>query len=357
MVAGSRGQHTADLAADAAAVEVLVGGGLGVLSEESGLTRPDRPLAGRARSAGRLQQRRAGPAVVRLLASACSTTRARGWPLVINLASGVELPGRPGRGARGGGEARLAPTAGAAMAVGEAFVGLSGLPPGMARVGASSGRWAPPPWTCARWPRGRSTAGWTAARRRTGVGLPGWDARVPGGRGGRGGRCTAGTWSCATPGPGARPIAAGTRPRWPRRWPPGGPSRLTRTLGRCGAGSCAGPAGVYRRCPFSGARWVVRAIAPSVTVGAMAIIERRGEGCSPPQLRAGGGRLPGGLEKRAAGDPGGVAACDGRSTGRTIGIEVDRLLGRRSPAGWSGRPAVEPRSRRRVRSSAGRLRE
>jgi fructose-1,6-bisphosphatase/inositol monophosphatase family enzyme len=38
------GQYQSDLAADTAAVEVLVGAGLGVLSEESGLTEGDRDL-------------------------------------------------------------------------------------------------------------------------------------------------------------------------------------------------------------------------------------------------------------------------------------------------------------------------
>lgn len=39
-----KGQYRHDLVADAAAVQVLAGAGLGVLSEESGLTRADRPL-------------------------------------------------------------------------------------------------------------------------------------------------------------------------------------------------------------------------------------------------------------------------------------------------------------------------
>jgi fructose-1,6-bisphosphatase/inositol monophosphatase family enzyme len=44
-LAGTRpGQYHSDLAADAAAVEILVGAGLGVLSEESGRHHPDRPV-------------------------------------------------------------------------------------------------------------------------------------------------------------------------------------------------------------------------------------------------------------------------------------------------------------------------
>lgn len=44
-LAGTRpGQYRSDLAADAVAVAVLVGAGLGVLSEETGLHHPDRPI-------------------------------------------------------------------------------------------------------------------------------------------------------------------------------------------------------------------------------------------------------------------------------------------------------------------------
>ena len=44
-LAGTRsGQHHSDLAADAAALDVLTSAGLGILSEESGLTDPDQPL-------------------------------------------------------------------------------------------------------------------------------------------------------------------------------------------------------------------------------------------------------------------------------------------------------------------------
>jgi fructose-1,6-bisphosphatase/inositol monophosphatase family enzyme len=41
---GRDGEHHSDLAADVAAVEVLVGAGYGVLSEESGRTHPERPI-------------------------------------------------------------------------------------------------------------------------------------------------------------------------------------------------------------------------------------------------------------------------------------------------------------------------
>lgn len=44
MVDPRRGQHVADVAADAAAVAPLVEAGLGVLSEESGRHHPERPV-------------------------------------------------------------------------------------------------------------------------------------------------------------------------------------------------------------------------------------------------------------------------------------------------------------------------
>lgn len=128
LVAGSRHQHHTDVAADAAAVEVLVGGGLGVLSEESGLTRADRsllavldPLDGSTNAAQGLPW---------YACSLCVLDDEGPWvALVTNLASGVEY-----RAVRGGGawrdETRLRLPAGAVVPVGEAFVGLSGLPPG-----------------------------------------------------------------------------------------------------------------------------------------------------------------------------------------------------------------------------------
>jgi myo-inositol-1(or 4)-monophosphatase len=103
LVPGSAHQHHSDLAADAAAVGVLVEGGLGVLSEESGVTHGDRPLW----------------AVLDPLDG--STNAAQGVPwyacslcvvdddgprvaLVTNLASGVEY-----RAARGAGAWRYDP--------------------------------------------------------------------------------------------------------------------------------------------------------------------------------------------------------------------------------------------------------
>src|SRR5262245_6786781 len=44
MVDATRGQHAADVAADEAAVAILLAAGLGVLSEESGRHHADRPI-------------------------------------------------------------------------------------------------------------------------------------------------------------------------------------------------------------------------------------------------------------------------------------------------------------------------
>ena len=127
LVDGSHHQHHSDLAADAAAVEVLVNGGLGVLSEESGLTCSDRallavldPLDGSSNAARGLPW---------YACSLCVLDDEGPWvALVTNLATGVEYRAVRGRGAWRG-EAPLALASGADVAVGEAFVGLSGLPP------------------------------------------------------------------------------------------------------------------------------------------------------------------------------------------------------------------------------------
>jgi myo-inositol-1(or 4)-monophosphatase len=127
LVAGSRHQHHSDLAADAAVVEVLTAGGLGVLSEESGVTGSQRPLLavvdpldGSSNAAHRLPW---------YACSICVLDDAGPWvALVTNLASGVEYHARRGRGAWRG-EARLPSCDGVELSLGEAFVGLSGLPP------------------------------------------------------------------------------------------------------------------------------------------------------------------------------------------------------------------------------------
>ncbi len=119
------GQHHSDLAADAAALEVLERGGAGVLSEESGLRNEDRPLL----------------VVVDPLDG--STNAAHGIPwfatslcaldehgplaaLVINIVNGDRFEARRGEGAMRNGE-RIGPTG--CATVGDALVGLSGFPP------------------------------------------------------------------------------------------------------------------------------------------------------------------------------------------------------------------------------------
>jgi fructose-1,6-bisphosphatase/inositol monophosphatase family enzyme len=125
-LAGTRpGQHHSDLAADAAALEVLDRAGAGVLSEESGLTGEDRPLL----------------VVVDPLDG--STNAAHGIPwfatalcalddegplaaLVVNLVSGDRFEARRGEGALRNGSP-ITPSRCDSLA--DAVVGLSGFPP------------------------------------------------------------------------------------------------------------------------------------------------------------------------------------------------------------------------------------
>lgn len=126
MVDQGRGQHVADVAADDAAVAVLLGAGLGVLSEESGRHHADRPVT----------------AVLDPLDG--STNAARGLPwyatsvcavddegplaaVVVNQVSGTRYEAVRGGGARRDGEV-ITPSA--VTELGDAMVGLSGLPPG-----------------------------------------------------------------------------------------------------------------------------------------------------------------------------------------------------------------------------------
>jgi fructose-1,6-bisphosphatase/inositol monophosphatase family enzyme len=125
-LAGTRaGQHHSDLAADAAALEVLERAGAGVLSEESGLRGGDRPLL----------------VVVDPLDG--STNAAHGIPwfatslcavddegplaaLVVNLVTGDRFEARRGSGSLLNGEPIRPSGCGT---VGDALVGLSGFPP------------------------------------------------------------------------------------------------------------------------------------------------------------------------------------------------------------------------------------
>ncbi len=123
--AGTRpGQYRSDLVADSAAVEVLVDAGLGVLSEESGLTDGDRELL----------------AVVDPVDGSTNASRGIPWfatslcvldgdgPLaavVVNQATGERFEAVRGEGARRQG-APIEPTDCTAMA--DALVGLTGSP-------------------------------------------------------------------------------------------------------------------------------------------------------------------------------------------------------------------------------------
>ena len=124
-LAGTRaGQYRSDLAADAAALAVLDGAGLGVMSEESGPHRLDRPVT------------------VVIDPVDGSTNAARGIPwyatslcaidvdgpraaLVVNQASGVRFEAVRGGGARRDARPVHATTC---RELGEAIVGLSGYP-------------------------------------------------------------------------------------------------------------------------------------------------------------------------------------------------------------------------------------
>jgi myo-inositol-1(or 4)-monophosphatase len=123
---GKPGQHHSDLAADAAAVEVLVGAGLGVLSEESGRTHPERaitvvvdPLDGSTNASRRMSW----------WATSLCAVDADG-PLaavVTDLRHGVRYTAVRGRGATRDG-APIAPSG--CRELGEAIIGLNGVPAG-----------------------------------------------------------------------------------------------------------------------------------------------------------------------------------------------------------------------------------
>jgi fructose-1,6-bisphosphatase/inositol monophosphatase family enzyme len=125
-LAGTRaGQYKSDLAADAAAVEILVRNGLGVLSEESGRHHPERPVT----------------VVVDPLDGSTNASRGIPWfatslcavdaegplaALVVNLEDGTRFEAVRGQGARSRGKA-LTPSSRTALR--ESLVALSGYPP------------------------------------------------------------------------------------------------------------------------------------------------------------------------------------------------------------------------------------
>ena len=118
------GQYHSDLVADMAAVEVLVGHGLGVLSEESGLHYPDRdvlvvldPVDGSTNASRRIPW---------WATSLCALDGAGPLAaLVVNQATGTRWDAVRGSGARRDGEI-VRPSSCSNLA--EAFVGISGLP-------------------------------------------------------------------------------------------------------------------------------------------------------------------------------------------------------------------------------------
>lgn len=124
--AGTRpGQYHSDVAADGAALAVLDKAGLGVLSEESGLHHPDRPLL----------------AVLDPVDGSTNASRRVPWyatsicvldgdgaraAVVVNQASGVRYEAVRGGGARRDGDP-VGPST--CTTLGSALVGLAGLPP------------------------------------------------------------------------------------------------------------------------------------------------------------------------------------------------------------------------------------
>lgn len=119
------GQYMLDLRTDAAALEVLRAAGVGVLSEESGLERPDAeeiviidPVDGSTNASRGLPW---------YATSLCLVDRdGPAAALVVNLASGVRYWAERGSGAYCDGE-RISPSA--CTAVGSSIIGLNGLPP------------------------------------------------------------------------------------------------------------------------------------------------------------------------------------------------------------------------------------
>ena len=123
---GREGEHHSDVAADAAAVAVLVDAGLGVLSEESGRTHPERPVT----------------VVLDPLDGSTNASRRMSWwatslcavdadgpmvALVVDLRHGVRYTAIRGQGAtRDGTPIRSS----GCRTLADAIVGLNGVPAG-----------------------------------------------------------------------------------------------------------------------------------------------------------------------------------------------------------------------------------
>lgn len=124
-LAGTRdGQYRSDLAADAAAVEVLIAGGLAVLSEESGLHKRDRPLLA---VLDPLDGSTNGARRIPWYASSICVLDERGplAALVVNLATRTRYEALRGGGARRDGRV-IRPSGTDRLS--RALVGISGYP-------------------------------------------------------------------------------------------------------------------------------------------------------------------------------------------------------------------------------------
>ena len=119
------GQHHSDLAADRVATEALLGAGLGVCSEESGLQGEDRPIVVALDPLD--GSTNAAQGIPWYATSFCATDRGGALAaLVVNLASGERYSAIRGGGAhRDGRPIQPSPVG----SLSEAIVGLSGYPP------------------------------------------------------------------------------------------------------------------------------------------------------------------------------------------------------------------------------------
>ncbi|MGH9188415.1 MAG: inositol monophosphatase family protein [Acidimicrobiales bacterium] len=125
-LAGTRsGQYRSDLAADEAALEILLEAGFGVVSEESGVHHPDRalqvvldPVDGSTNASRRLPWYATSLAVLD-----ADGLRAA---LVVNQATGERFHALRGSGAHCDGS-RIVPSG--CLSIGQAIVGVSGWPP------------------------------------------------------------------------------------------------------------------------------------------------------------------------------------------------------------------------------------
>jgi fructose-1,6-bisphosphatase/inositol monophosphatase family enzyme len=125
LTGGRAGEHHSDVATDEAAVSVLLAGGVGVLSEESGRHGPDRPITVVVDPLD--GSTNAARGIPWYAASLCAVDSAGARAaLVVHLPSGRRYEAVRGGGARCDG-APIRPSA--ACGLHESVVGLSGYPP------------------------------------------------------------------------------------------------------------------------------------------------------------------------------------------------------------------------------------